>query len=116
MSHSSSGPDHLPNASFGLFAVCRCLGPLSGDQLVKIKVRCGIASSEAGPPAEGQILKCPMDENEDAALKLDDVHQMDERPNQPGKEAGEIDAEDFGDGSCTPDHGQTSFVKVLEGL
>ena len=40
---------------------------------------------EARAAAEGQILKAPLDEYQDAALKLHNVNQMDKKPCEPGK-------------------------------
>ena len=63
---------HDPQAAAGgpiaaaalLFRRMRRAGPGSGDQPLRA--------------AEGQVLKSPLDEHEDAALKIHQVHQVDE--------------------------------------
>ena len=56
-----------------------------------------------------------MDENLNAALELDDVHEVNEEPREPCGESGDVDAKDVGDGSGATDDGHVAFVEVMEG-
>jgi D-alanyl-D-alanine carboxypeptidase/D-alanyl-D-alanine-endopeptidase (penicillin-binding protein 4) len=38
-------------------------------------------------------LDCPLDENQNAALELDNVHQMDEHPHEPSRQSRDVEAE-----------------------
>jgi len=81
--------------------------------LVK-RVGDGRAGDEAGAAAEGEILEAPLDENENAALELNDVDEMDEEPNKPGGKTGNVNAENAGDGGGAADDGHVAFVEVVE--
>ena len=73
------------------------------------------AGDEAGGAVEGEIEKAPLDEDEDAALEFDDVNEVDEKPEAPGDEAGNVDSENIGDGGGAADDGHVAFVEILEG-
>src|SRR3954454_13424406 len=55
--------------------------------------------------AEGQILNPPTDEHDNPALELDQVHQVNEKPNPPGNPAGEVPTEDVGHRGAPADYG-----------
>ena len=75
----------------------------------------GFAGDEAGAAAEGEVLETPLDENLNATLELNDVHQMDEEPDEPGEKTGDVQTENIGDGSGATNDGHVSFVEIMEG-
>ena len=74
----------------------------------------GRAGDEAGAAVVGEIEKAPLDEDENAALKFDDVHEMDEEPYEPRGQAGDVEAENVGDGGGASDDGHVAFVDVVK--
>src|SRR5277367_7075701 len=76
----------------------------------------GHAGNEAGAAAEGEIFESPLNEDNDAALKFDDVHQMDEEPDEPGEQAGDLEAKNIGYSGGTSDVGHVAFVEIVERL
>ena len=70
---------------------------------------------EASAAAEGEVLETPLNENLNAALELNDVHEMDEEPDEPSEEAGDVQAENIGDGSGATDNGHVALVEIVEG-
>src|SRR5208283_5706882 len=86
---------------------------VEGGGLVE-RVGDGGAGDEAGAAAEGEVLETPLDEDEDAALELHDVHQVNEQPDKPGGETGNVNAENVGDGGGASDDGHVSLVEVME--
>src|SRR5262245_33348616 len=60
---------------------------MSSDFLIEVEVRRRSAGNQPGSTIESQILNCPLNEYQDTALKLDQVHQMYEGPDQPRKES-----------------------------
>ena len=55
-----------------------------------------------------------MNEDLDAALEFNNVHEVNEEPDKPGGESGDVDAEDVGDGSGASDDGHVAFVEVMK--
>src|SRR6516165_8278498 len=45
----------------------------------------GGAGDETRAATKGEIEKTPLDEDENAALELDNVHQVDKEPDEPGQ-------------------------------
>ena len=74
----------------------------------------GGAGDEAGAAAEGEVLEAPLDEDENAALELNDVDEVDEEPDKPGGKTGNVNAEDVGDSGGASDDGHVAFVEVVE--
>src|SRR5260370_33947550 len=72
-------------------------------------VRGGFAGDQSGAAAEGQILESPLYGSVDAALELHDVNQMDEKPHEPGEQAGNVDANNLGDRGRGADGGDFTF-------
>src|SRR5216684_4140864 len=94
----------------------RELGGSSCDFLIELEIRGGFAGDEPRASIEGQILNRPPDEDHEAALELDDVHQVDEGPDQPGQQSGNANfSEEVGDGGGPADHRHVPLVEVLEG-
>jgi len=73
-----------------------------------------IAGDESGAAVEGEVEKAPLYEYDDAALEFDDVDQMDEEPDAPGNETGNVDAENIGDGGGAADDSHVAFVEIFE--
>lgn len=74
---------------------------------------CG-AGDYAGSTAESEVFEAPLDEDLDAALEFDYVHQVDEEPDEPGHDACYVNAEDVGDGGSATDYGHIAFVEIVE--
>src|SRR5258707_7726186 len=72
------------------------------------------AGDQAGAAAKGEIEEAPLDEDDDAALEFDDVDQVDEEPDAPGDEAGDVNAENVGDGGGAADDGHVALVEIFE--
>jgi hypothetical protein len=75
----------------------------------------GFAGDEAGAAAEREVEKTPLDEDDDAALEFDDVDEVDEDPQAPGGEAGNVNAENVGDGGGAADDSHIALVEIFEG-
>ena len=75
----------------------------------------GFTGDEASAAAEGEVLETPLDENLNAALELNDVHEMDEEPDEPSEETGDVQSENIGDGSGASDNGHVALVEIMEG-
>ncbi len=74
----------------------------------------GGTGDEASTTTEGEVLEAPLNENLDAALELNDVHEMDEEPDEPGEEAGDVQTENIGDGTSAADDGHVALVEIVE--
>jgi len=48
-------------------------------------------------------------------LELDDIDKVDEEPQAPGKEAGNVDPKNVGDGGGAADDSHVPFVEIFEG-
>ena len=70
---------------------------------------------EASAAAEGEVLETPLNENLNAALELNDIHEVDEEPDEPSEEAGDVQAENIGDGSGATNNGHVTLVEIAEG-
>jgi hypothetical protein len=75
----------------------------------------GFTGDEASAAAEGEVLETPFNENLDATLKLNDVHEMDEEPDEPGEKTGDVQTENVGDGSGAADDGHVALIEIAEG-
>ena len=53
--------------------------------LVEVEIGGGAAGDQPGPTTERQVLDGLLDEKGETTAELHDVHQMDERPDQPGR-------------------------------
>src|SRR5215831_8843239 len=49
-----------------------------------------LAGNQPRPAVIGEILEPPLDEYENAVLKLDDVHQVNEEPHEPRNQAVQV--------------------------
>src|ERR1700689_5831185 len=65
--------------------------------------------------AKSQILHRPLNENEDATLKRNQIGNMDKSPNQPCQEPRNVETENIGHRRCTSNHRQSPFVEVRKG-
>src|SRR5215469_11672887 len=82
--------------------------------MVKVEIGGGHTGDKPRPAAESHVLDCPFHEDHDAALKLDDIHQVDEGPYYPRRQTPKMYAEDICDCGCPSDNCKISFVKVAE--
>src|ERR1700757_2236310 len=78
------------------------------------RIVCSVACDQARATAEGEIEETPLDENENAALELDDVHEVDKKPDEPGRETRDVEAENIGDSSSAADDSHVPFVEVAK--
>src|SRR6516164_2226440 len=62
----------------------------------------GLAGYQACSTTEGQIQEAPFDKDEYAALELDDVQEMDEKPHKPRRQARHVESKDVRDRAARP--------------
>src|SRR5580704_3827486 len=71
----------------------KCLGfdfrraAINSNVFIEIKIRGGKPCDKPSPTTEGQVLNCPLDEDQKAILECHDVHEVDESPDDPGNQA-----------------------------
>src|ERR1700674_3709834 len=78
------------------------------------RISSSFAGDQASAAAERQVLESPLNENDDAALKLHDVNQVDEEPHQPGKQPGNVDAKNICHRGRAANHGHVSFIEIMK--
>src|SRR6266852_9629940 len=88
----------------------------ASDLPVEVEISRRRAGDQSCATAESQILDGPLNKNQDTTLKLDNIHQVDERPDQPGRQAGNLQAEDVGHSRRPPNDRQISLIEILESL
>src|SRR5262245_58778040 len=93
----------------GWAARARFLRAFRSDLPIELEVSGFVAGDQLRAAVGGQILQGPLDEHHQAALELNDVHQVDEHPDDPGWQSGEVKPEDVGDGGRPADHGKASL-------
>src|SRR6185312_12613196 len=79
------------------------------------KARIG-SRNEARAAIEREVGKGPLNRNQDAALKFHDIEQVDEQPEQPRKEAAEVELADLGHRALTSDSGEVPLIEIVERL
>src|SRR5690349_25176919 len=82
--------------------------------LVEVEIGRGGTGNQSGPEAEREILDGPLDEDRDATAELNKVGEVDERPDEPGGESGEMQTEGVGHRGGPADDGQLALVEILE--
>src|SRR5882724_13147707 len=85
-----------------------------GDLAIEVEVRGRLSGDEPRAAVEGQVLDRPFHEDDDAALVLDEIHDVDERPDEPRRQPRQVDPEHVRDRGGPSDHGHGSLVEVLE--
>src|SRR5215469_7672249 len=88
---------------------------LSRNLLVEVEVGCCRRGDHSRTTTEGEVLECPLNKHQHPALKLDDVHQVNERPNEPRRQPGELESKCIRNRSGASNHGKVSLVEVFEG-
>src|SRR6266481_2742410 len=78
---------------------------------VEVEVSSCGSSNEPCPATEGEILDCPLDKNQNAALELDYIHQMDERPYKPGRQSRHMHAKGISHRRPPANDGETAFIE-----
>src|ERR1700675_3487173 len=81
---------------------------------VEIEVCSCSSGDEPCAATEGEILDCPLDKNQNAALELDYIHQMDERPYEPGRQSGQMHAKGISHRRPPANNRQIALVEILE--
>src|SRR5689334_19022328 len=67
------------------------------------------ASDEPRAAREGQVVPCPAEHDREPAAEAD------EKPDEPGRESGQPDAAEVGNGAAAADRGEIAIVAVAEG-
>src|SRR6266700_5620650 len=75
---------------------------------------CVVTCNQTRAAVEGQVLKTPLDEDENAALKFDDGNQVDKQPDQPCEQTRKMHAKNVGDGGGASDDGHIALVKIVK--
>ena len=75
----------------------------------------GRARDQPGAAAEGEVEESPLDKDENTALELDDIQEVNEKPDEPSGQTGDMEAEDVGNRGGAANHGKVAFVEVAEG-
>src|ERR1700738_1895111 len=78
----------------------------------RLDVAFGRTGNEARTAAKGQIFKSPLHEDQHATLKLDDVHQVNKQPDEPGRPAPKIKPKNVGNGRGASDDRHVALVEV----
>src|SRR5215469_17159496 len=91
------------------------LRPLSRNLVVEVEIGCCGTGNYSHTTAEGEVLEFPLNKHQHPALKLDDVHQVNERPNEPRRQPGELESKCIRNRSGASNHGKVSLVEVFEG-
>src|SRR5437899_422041 len=118
--HGSQNQGPRPSAAAGLpfLEPSSFIRPAGGTILTRAclldRIRGSFAGDQARATAEGQVFKSPLNENDDAALKLHDVNQVDEEPHQPGQRPGNVDAENVCNRGGAPDHCNLALVEIMK--
>src|SRR5712675_728759 len=87
----------------------------NGCQLfVEVEVSSCGSGDEPCPATEGEILDCPLDKNQNAALELDYIHQMDERPYEPGGQSRQMHANGISHRRPPANNREPAFIEILE--
>jgi Phage integrase family len=102
-------------SSCGLCYIGIRLRPLSCNLLVEAEIGCCRTGNHSRTTAESEVLECPLSKHQHPALKLDDVHQVNERPNEPRRQPGELESKCIRNRSGASNHGKVSLVEVFEG-
>src|SRR6267378_6591919 len=86
------------------------------DFRIRLAGRIGgrFAGDQAGAAAEREIFESPLNENDHAALKLDDVDEVDEEPHQPSEQTGNVDTRNICYRGRAADHGHVSFIEIMK--
>src|SRR6266567_2791866 len=75
---------------------------------------CAVTRNQTRAAVEGQVLKPPLDEDENAALKFDNVNQVDEQPDQPCEQARKMHAKNIRNRGGTSDHRHVALVEIVK--
>lgn len=57
----------------------------AGNLSVEVEIGRRSAGDKSSSTTKGHILNCPLHEDDDAALELNYVHEMDKRPDKPSR-------------------------------
>src|SRR6266700_7905913 len=77
-------------------------------------IRGGFAGDQARAGAEREIFESPLNEHENAALKLHDIDQVDEEPHQPSWQSGNVDTKNICHRSRAANHGHLALIKIMK--
>ena len=75
-----------------------------------------VVNDEPRTPPVGKIVPHPLHEDEQPAAKADEIHEMNEEPYQPGREAAQVDAPQVGYRRRSSDGCHRASISVAEGL
>src|SRR6266849_7487383 len=78
------------------------------------QVAFGRAGNQARAAAKRQILESPLHKDEHATLELDDIHQVNEQPDEPRRPAPKMKAKNISNRGGAADDRHVTFVEVTE--
>src|SRR5690242_1745617 len=74
------------------------------------------AGDQARAAIVSEVTEPPADEDNQAVLEIDQVHQVDEKPQQPRDDATEVQFPQVGNGGLSTDDRECAFVEIVERL
>src|SRR6266404_304568 len=88
--------------------------PFSSGAALRGRICRSFAGDQARATAEGQVFESPLNENDDATLKLHNVNQVNEEPHQPGEQAGDVDAENICNRGRASDYRHLALIEIMK--
>src|SRR4029077_19493899 len=90
-------------------------GTLShSNGVIEVEVGGSHARDKPRSAGEGHVLNCPLNENQDATLELNDVSEVNKGPNHPRWPSPKMHTENVGHRGRPPDDCKVSFVEVAK--
>ena len=69
-----------------------------------------VARDQSSPAVVGQVVECPPNENYEASLKADEVHKMNKKPQEPGKQPVSLQLGKLCDSGGSADDSEVALV------
>src|SRR5229473_3167849 len=80
----------------------------------RLQIAFGGAGNQARAAAKREIFESPLNKDEHATLELDDIHQVNEQPDEPRGPAPKMKAKNISNRGGAPDDRHVTFVEVAE--
>jgi hypothetical protein len=94
-----------------------CTCALFGSHLfIEVEISYRGTRNQSRSTIERQVLNRPLGENQDTTLELDEIHQMNECPDEPSRKPRNMEPEDVRHRMPPANDGHIPFVKILERL
>src|SRR5216684_5340925 len=81
---------------------------------LRFQVAFGRASDESRAAAKRQVFESPLHKDEHPTLELDDIHQVNEQPDEPRGPAPKMKAKNVSNSGGAADDRHVTFVEVAE--